>query len=328
MSISYFIVSKVFAVLNIIVLIYTIYYPVFNVYELFLINLVMVAFLYAWHKSAFQDAAYLPLYIALFLPGAGTLLFCLMDVVAKNIQGESERLAEYQEYIKTLSAANEARVLSSVDIASSVNVLSGVDELKYSAAQRKKDMILNIAGDYEEKAVVAILKKAVYDSDPEVKHYAATTLIEIEEKFENSILNLLKLKEQHRRKPDADTELKIIDLYDRYIHSGILDENIKKTIFADYLKLLIRSKSMFADNFEISVKLMRAYLELKLFEQAEQLLAEIRQIFPEQGLINLLAMDLYFRLSDYEQVARHAIKLKETGLELTDEYKQVVNYWS
>jgi len=149
-------------------------------------------------------------------------------------------------------------------------------------------------------------------------------LIEIEEKFENSIF---KLKEQYKLKPEADTELKIVDLYDRYIHSGILGENIKKTIFAEYLELLRRRKSMFADNFEISAKLMSAYLELRMLEQAKQLLAEIGKRFPEHGLIDFLAMDLYFRLNEYKQVAHHAFKLKESGLDLMDEYKQVVNYW-
>lgn len=325
MGIIYLFVSKTFAVLNIIALIFTIYYPVLKFYELYLINLIMVAFLFVFYKIVIKGAAYLPLYIALLLPGAGTLLFCLMDMLAKDMQGESVRLAEYREYIKTLSAVNEARALSVVDVASNVNVLSGIDELKYSTAQRKKDLILNIAGDHEEKAVVAILKKAISDSDPDIKHYAATTLIGIEEKFEK---NILKLKEQYKQKPDAETALKIMELYDRYIHSGVLDENYKKTIFAEYLELLRKSKNMFADSFEISAKLLHAYLELRMFERAEQLLAEFRQLWPEQGLFNFLAMDFYFRLNDYKQVASHASRIKESGLELPDEYKQVVNYWS
>jgi len=249
-------------------------------------------------------------------------LLGLTDLLAKDVRHESKQLAEYQEYIKALASKNEAQALSHVDFATHLDIMSGIDEINYSAPSRKKEFILSVS-DQEEKFAIGILKKSLYDSDAEVKHYAATMLAAIEEDYEKKIYDL---KEHAGR--DAEAALDLIVIYDRYIHSGILAESTKKVLLPEFMALLSKGKTMFADNDEILVKLFNTYLELHKLDQAKELLPELEQRFRGQAFPFILGMRLHYCLKNYEKVAENAVKIKERDLEIPAAYKQVVNYWS
>lgn len=304
-------------------LILTIYAAYFTTGVLFAINVVMVATLYIINIIWIKGDSPLPFYIALFWPGAGMILLSIMSLLTQKKRSPSDPMAEYQRYIEYVIPANEVRDLCNIDMVTSTNILSGLDELCYSSESRKKEFIIKLP-EHEERLKIALLKKALYDNDSEVKHYAATLLTAIEREFDKYIADL---KQKMETTKEPEILLKLISTYDRYLQSGLLAHSLKKVFWQEYMDLLIRGRTIFPDDYELFTKLFYTYIELQMFEQATDLLSGKEQKFSGETFTSILAMKLNYCLRDYKRVAQNALEVQQAALDLPAAFKYSVDYW-
>jgi tetratricopeptide (TPR) repeat protein len=324
MKIIFFIVTKIFALISIVLLVWAFMNLPERLFLLFLLNSLAVLSIYLINRYFLKREFYLPIYLALILPGPGTLILSLMDVFEKNNRNSAWRIREYQKYLEAIVDSGVAKAAEELNLEKESNILSASDELKFSDQLRKKEMLINIGTEDESQYMISILKKAIYDTDTEIKHYASTFLVAIEDKFEKAIAAYKRAYETERSTKNA---LALIQEYERYISYGILDEITKKSIMSDMLGVLLEAKNLMLDDLEIEIKLMNVYNELNLYEKSDEILEEIELLYSGDEKVLLSAMRLNFKKRDYSKVAEYARRIKALNSAPDEERDKLTDYW-
>lgn len=321
MKIIYYCVAAVCVLVSLSALIHALYWQNMSPFFLFAINGAMVAVI--WWLSA---VAKLPvvsalLYMAFLWPGIGPLLLCWAMYWNRHRASESEQLREYQKYIEALKLAQGLRPLSAGDVQTDINTLTGRDVMHLTSPTRKKDFIIG-SKEQDLPHQVAVLSKALRDSDPEVRHYAAAMMAALSDGCENEIQGL---KEKAGRDPEL--LLPLIDAYDRYIHSGLMAFAVRREFAKEYLSLLWEGKKLWPQNYEVALKLLNTLVEQAKYDEARQVLPEIATSFPLQPFPLLVQMRLEFLQGNFKQVAEVASKIREAGWSVPRDYQPMVEYW-
>jgi len=302
-------------------LLYTFYWGEMAVILLFALNSVLVAIMWGLAKAAKLAVASAPLYMAFLWPGIGPLFLYLYSFRDKGEASEGEQLREYQKYIEAMHRVHGVRLLSAVDEQAEANILTGYDVMRLSTPAIKKDFMIGAKGQ-DLPARAGVLKKALRDADPEVRHYAAAMMAALSNECEKKIQTL---KERAQREPDL--LLPLIDFYDRYLKSGVLAREIKQEFAKEHLALLWQAKGLWPRNYDVAVKLLNALMERSMYAEARHILPEIAENFPEMAFSVLLEMRLEFLQGNYRQVAAGARRIREAGWVVPETYKRVVDYW-
>lgn len=322
--IFYSLLSKIFAVFDLAALILAIHYYLLSIYTFLFIHLLLVAILFLVNKIIIKDARDLPFYLATFLPGVGMIILSMSDLFIKSDHGDDEQLADYEKY---LAYIDSLITVDNINLGEQLNIMSGLDELIYSSGERKKEVIVDFMTN-EINLKVKILRKALDDNDSEIVHYSSTVLTSLEEKYEKIIF---KLREKYKQEKDVKTLAALIEIYDRYINSGLLDGSLRHIYLNEYLVLLLEMKRLEESNLEILLKVTDTYILLKRFDDALFLVEECYKEFPAKMktyLYFLYLMRIYYSQGDYGQVVRKAAMLKKLDIEMPFEYQKIVNYWT
>lgn len=323
-QVFYALLSKIFAVFDMVVLILTIHYYLLNIYTLLLIHFVLVAILFLVNKTIIKDTRDLPFYLAMFLPGVGMIVLSMADLFIKSDRGDDEQLADYEKYIAYIDSLI---AVDNIDLGEQLNIMSGLDAMTYSSGERKKEVIVDFMTN-EINLKVKILRKALHDNDPEIVHYASTVLTSLEEKHEKTIY---KGREKYKQEKDIKTLAELIEVYDKYINSGLLDWSLRHIYLNEYLVLLLELKRSAGSSLEIVLKIVDTYMRLKRFDDAIFLVEDCYKEFPEKMKTYLYfwyLMQAYYSKGDYREVVKKAVMLKSLSIEMPVEYQKIINYWT
>ena len=126
-----------------------------------------------------------------------------------NVQSELEENISYEKYLEDME--KDIIVQSSLDL----NLIGAYDILSVGTPKEKKDFFIGFETS-NIKFKVEVLKKALWDNDIDVIHYAATEINKIDEKFQNDI---------QRYKKDGNIE-KLCKTYFEYSISGLLEGSV------------------------------------------------------------------------------------------------------
>lgn len=163
----------------------------------------------------------------LFFPCIGYLMLLLEYFIRikSNIHSELEEHISYEKYLEEME--KEIIVQSSVDL----NLLGAYDILSVGNSKEKKDFLIG----FETSNInfkIEVLKKALWDSDIDVIHYAATEINKIDEKFQSEIQ---KYKKENNKE-------KLCKTYFNYAISGLL-EGAVLNFYQNIILKLLKSKS-------------------------------------------------------------------------------------
>jgi len=322
MKVIYAAISLVLVLLALVVSVLAVYRPGMGLLWLYVINTVIVALWYALFKSIGKRHARLPLLMALLWPGLGMLVLVSADLWFKNKHDESAGLAEYQKYIVALLRVDDASVLGTVSVVEEIDIMSGIDHMRLSTPSRKKEVLLHESGE-EESHQIRLLRMALTDSDPDVKHYAATKLAALEDAFGKKIREL-----QLASPGDERALFALIDMYDKYDKSGLIDRGRRDAFLDEYAAVLARGRALAPEDKHILVRSFHLFLEQQQHDAAKTLLPKLEEKFPGQALPYILAMNLHYSLRDYAKVAESAQSIKKMGLAVPAGVRRMVDYWS
>jgi len=264
----------------------------------------------------------LPIVQAFCWPGIGPLLLAGTVVFERWHNREGKQLEAYQRYIVSMEQASEARALNRIQVVKEINVLHGAAEIMHADYARKKHLILH-AKDIPEPESIPLLKKALHDEDPEVKHYAATTLARLSQQYDESIFALS--KEAH---VDSTKMPALLRLYEQLLDSNLLSDGIRPHYVREYAKWLEIAHEKASDEFRTHLGLLNVALEQGNWGQALAYLSELEPELMDKTYIWLTAMNIYFARREYRRVAEYAGKLAEGGFPIPPEYDSVVAYWA
>ncbi len=259
--------------------------------------------------------------IFLILPGVGGLVYGVSYISLYRI---GERKVQYD--IKHAYAEEEIFYKKSVSIdfkqVNKIMDMSGV--FTYSNAINKKEVIVDlISSDIVKNC--RTLKKGLMDKDAEVVHYTASTLNYLENRFEKAIRDARNKVAEELTKEHLD---ELIGLYENYIDSGLLDDDIIPIYVRKVVEVLKLELEEFGVDLEVMKNLSRTYLELGQQDEAIAILRKISKMYPKDVDIQFILMQYFYEIGNLTEVRNMANTMKTIDAVLTEEQNNSVNFWA
>ncbi|SHG94382.1 tetratricopeptide repeat protein [Tepidibacter thalassicus] len=279
------------------------------------IHLIIMLIIYSINKNK-----KLPFYLAFFFPGIGIIVLMFLDLFLSLTKFKDDMIIEYEKYIEYI---NKMIIKKNIDFQREINIISALDALKYSSNEIKKDLIINLISD-DIDIKVKILKNALKDDDPEVVHYASSTLNLIENEYEHEINNL---KDSYSDKKEKSILKKLINIYDKYLSSEIFSDKLRNNILEEYVDVLEEFINKFDLDYEVLLKLADTYMNLDKIEEADEVLKILYKNYPEKYEIYIYSMKLFYMMGNFKEVTSIAREIDSLNLNISDKYNEVVDFW-
>lgn len=325
MRVIYSVLFKILACISMMYLIKALFGLQNGFILLYIVNLFFMAVMVLFNWLILRGRFYIPVLLGVLLPGPGTIIASFFDVFQIKGKNFRWRIEEYKKYLDTLLDLGMTSSAQKLNVEKETNILSPIDELQYSDQRRKKELIFNLVNQPQDDRVGKILKTALYDSDTEIKHFAAAMIVSIEDNFERRIV---KLKTELKENEKLENLLLLISEYERYLDSNILDEFSRKLVLNEMLNTLSIAKNHKAEEKEILLKMFRINIELEEFGESLKLAEQIQSLYGEDKDTLFLSMKLYFELKNYSKVREFSEKLSGISIQLEGKQKEIMQFWN
>jgi hypothetical protein len=300
------------------VFIHAIYYNLFDIFWFSGLHAVIVlASIYA--TRSIKKRPYFDDYLSLVLPGIGLSIILFISILeALGIENEM-----MEEELSGASFMNQLYAVADINPVEELNTLSVADSLTFSSDEAKKAAVVQFSID-DIAVKVRILKKALKDDNPEVVHYAASTLNFVEAELESKI-NTLKGEYSYKKEPDI--LVKLAETIKSYVDSGLLEDELLKVFLADYITVIDELRDHNRLTSDLLVDQAETYFKLRRFNDATKILVD--QMEGEEGnpKAYLLLMEIYYDLKKSDLVSEMAQHVMQSELVLDENQQSRVEFW-
>lgn len=257
--------------------------------------------------------AFIPV-LGIFIPYMGTLFnygSLDMDVELFNhddldlTDGTSYMKKNDSEYAVNIIPVEEAMILNDSDV-------------------RRRILINTISEDAANH--INFLKMAVLDSDIETSHYASSIIMEIKRELHGLIQKTS--VEYENNKNDFETQKLYLDLIEKYLNSGLLDERSTKRYQEVYLKLLeerlaigISEEKYFIEKINLEMKLGRLY-------NCKTWIDKYCEVYPDYENPHILLLKYYYLKNDVESFDKALIGIKNKHINFSKNGLDIIRFWS
>lgn len=262
-----------------------------------------------------------PPVLVFLLPFFGFFMY-LADrfVIERKIGGTKELCTE-----KLRVTDEKYKHLSEDTGMESERILPFEDALQMGDEDLRRSLILDILKKNPED-YMGTLEKAKESDDVEVTHYATTTLLEIQSEYEQKLQIFLQQYRSGKREPSFLKDY--VDCLKRYTGSGLIDGSVlamQQEKLLEILGLLLQQQS--ADREEKFCYIETA-LDLKKYEEAEKILARMKEQAAESERWNQLAVRFFWEMGETEQINGLLNQIQEKKMYLSKEGKEWFRFWS
>ncbi len=247
---------------------------------------------------------------------AGTYYLFITDRISDQL------LDDFMDQAEGLGG--DARFMP-VNAQQELNEASIEGSLYHGDTDEKKHAVIHFSSD-SLAVKVRVLRKALNDEDPEVIHYAASTLNHIEQELLNRITELKK-ELQHSSKADRLKELASLS-WD-YILSGYISGEVKQAYLQQYLDVIDRLEKTQGSNFDTLLQKADAKLELGNLSQAKELYLQLVEKKPAEFIPYYKQMLIAYQKQDtslLKDIAKYCVKQKD--IEIPSSHKSIIKYWA
>ncbi|MCB2178349.1 hypothetical protein KQH61_00360 [bacterium] len=257
--------------------------------------------------------------VILFIPIFGILsAFWIEHLIKINRHGDKE--------IETLPLVLEDDILwSSIRSEYESNDLIPLEEaLMINDHKIRRDMMLNALYDDPEK-YLDILRIATHNDDVETAHYATTTISHLQRNYQ---LELQKASVAHEEDPENLENLnKYLELTEKYINSGLLEEYLLKNQRIAFSKALDRKMALVGDDKETLIKQLRNKIELKDYMAAFELSNRLISLWPEDEEVWIEALRVSVEGKDGYKLKETLDEMNGANIDWTKAGKERVEVW-
>ena len=144
-----------------------------------------------------------------------------------------------------------------------------------------------------------LLKEAIHHKDPETVHYAATTINLLNERYEKQIEYLNK---QFLQNPQNEIAKELVSNYLRYVDSGLLSNQQKEKIIAEFMNFITQSVELFPTEPLYPFHLGNLFLHTKQYAKSEEQFLNLIHFYPESyyGYVGLL--EIYYEQKLWDEL--------------------------
>ncbi|MFH1416557.1 MAG: tetratricopeptide repeat protein [Elusimicrobiota bacterium] len=260
------------------------------------------------------------------LPVAGFLGYLAAKAVfiRKKEGYRATALKEYDEYLSeknraVLSVRKEKDIVSRIrretDFDSFVDILGGSDR------DMKARVISKLSGTLQ-PFNVELLRKAQNDESHEIRLYASSALLKLEESAEKRIETAF-LNAAMTGSIDSYNELGLA--YMDYIDSGLLSEGLKKDCYDTAAAAFRNSLDLDSGQKRVLLKYIQCLLKTEETGKAEKTLVSALKVWPGDPGFSFFLAELFFIHKKYGYIRDTLLGLEEK--EMSDIQKEVCNTW-
>lgn len=261
-----------------------------------------------------------PNYLALFMPGLGSILIAVSHFSLIYFRRDSIVLDDYERYINFQRFWDQQE---RVDYDKELQTLSFLDQMNLLDAKSKKQLIVDFGmNQYEER--VKILHKGLSDMDGEVQHYSAVTINMLENEY-TRVIN--QLRERFNLDRDIDSLKRLAKAYENYMESGLLSGDVLQVFNKEYIETLLKLIERKKETPEVLHELINAYIRSKDLVQAETVNNRLLKKHPDsiEGLINQI--HFAYEKRAFSKVNELVKDIKSLGTEQHPQIQTVLSYW-
>lgn len=173
---------------------------------------------------------------------------------------------------------------------------------------------------------IDLLQKATETSDTELAHYATTTMMEIQGRYE---AELNKLKSALEEEPE---NISVLRQYRRtlrkYVDSGLLSGNILVVYKEQLDEILEKLCELMPDNHKYELEQLENQILLGKTKQIPEKLEYLKNQWPEEEKIYQLYMEYYWKQGDGNKIKEILEDIKIKQIYLSSEGRQWYEFWS
>lgn len=286
-----------------------------------LVHSLIMGIIYIYVEKYNHKGISLPLYIAFMIPGMGVILVLFLDIALIIIQNKPNLLENYHKYIEYI---NELISRNKLDFEKELNVVSALDSLKLSNAKKKKNVIIDLISD-DIDLKINILRRALNDEDPEVVHYASSIINLVEAEYEISINEL---KDQYVTTNSEEVLKELIIVYDDYLSSGLINENLLRFEQEEYLNIINEYIEKFGYEYDVMIKKVDILIKMNNNEEALYVLKSISNNNKETNEHYFYKLKALYNIKENKEVIILAEKIKNSDINIPDKYMGIIEFWT
>lgn len=197
------------------------------------------------------------------------------------------------------------------------------DVLLLDEAKTRRKQMMELLNDNPVQ-YLELLRQARMNSDVEVVHYATTAMSELNKEYD---LKLQKAEKNYGDNPESPERLdEYLEVLGDYLDKALAPERIQKIQRQQYAMLLQKRQNQ-RPELQNGVELERQLLRLGEFEQAENVLKELEQKWPEEQQVWLLKVEYAARQKNGRQIRRILREAEEQHIYFTAQTRESLEFW-
>lgn len=263
----------------------------------------------------------LPADLILMIPGMGALIVWGIYSALLFVRRTGRMIENYEDYILYMEDYVQER---EIDLHKELNASSAFDHLAQGMEEEKKNVILDmLEEDFEVK--VAVLRKALDDKNPEVVHYASSTLTSIEKEYEHAID---RLKNRIREAPDdALARVELIDLYHRYVHTGLAEGALNAYYLQELIQMIDEYLERYGADLPLFTKKMDALIALGEYEKIYPVLREAYPSYPQHWENFFYTIQALFYTGKQSEIPGVIRRVRELQIQVPESAMAMLTFW-
>lgn len=285
------------------------------------IHLALTAGLYAFYRWVAKETLEMPLELMVLVPGAGLLFTWILYTMLLGFNRSGRMIEDYERYIHYIQ---EYVLEKNVDLHHELDTTSALDRLAQGVEEQKKNVIIDMI-DEDLDVKVAVLKRALQDENPEVVHYASTTLQLVDKEYERQMDHLKNRIEEDA--DDASSRRELIDLYHRYVKSGLVSGELNAYYLRELIEMVDAYLDRYGEDLVLYTRKMDALIGLKAYPSIYEVLGKAYQAFPQHWSNFYYTLQALHYTGRYKEIPGVIRKVRELEIKVPEEHLPLLAFW-
>jgi|GEM_PF-3755884 len=282
------------------------------------VHTVIVLFFYFINRSLqLFNKNMVPLLFVYIFPGAGFFIIYFLELLKFILRPKKNPIDE----ITIVSEDPDKDVFNFLE---EEKTLSYIDNVKLADTDDIMAFIFDVL-DNEEYDQIKILTEIHNSGSDEAKYYSSVYLSSASKTFEEEIF--LHREEYDKTKSSRDL-LRLLALYDRYLKSGLLKDEIylyTNSNYINYLKIAIDEDIDIQHNYQY---LIDAYIEQREYEMAYHTLTDCMKAYPNVVEFAVLKVKLFYKMRKFDSLKQYAKDVMVTYSDITPKQQSILEFWA
>lgn len=258
--------------------------------------------------------------IIVLVPFSGIIIAFIADYDSRLQKNGTKPIS-----LEELHLGIEDLRLKSIETNTEKTVVIPLEEaMLVNDAETRRKLMLEILQQNPEQ-YLSLLQEACMDDDIEVSHYASTAIMEMQRNFE---LALQKAEKEYIKNSDDSEKLSIyLACMERYIQSGLIDENVLLVYKKRYSELLKKEIKFRPEEMDTYTKAIDNCIVIKNYTEAKMYSDKMVSKWPAREETWLSALKVCHIINDVAGIKNVLDEVKRRNVFLTPTGKSIIKFW-